>query len=466
MRKFDVVIIGSGQGGNPLAHAFAQAGYQTAMIERNLVGGTCINIGCTPSKTLIASGKVAHTIKRSEKYGIYVEEMRVKMSEVVSRKNKVVKSFRDGVEQGLKLQKNITLIKGHARFIEPYRLNVEMNSGARQKIMANRIVIDTGARNRVPEIDGLTSIDFFDSTSIMNIKDVPEHLVIIGGGYNGLEMGQLFLRLGSKVTVIDASKRLLPKEDEDIAAEIQHVLGKEGMKIYVNATIEKVSKQNRDSLTYVFFKQNGGKKKLIASHIMIAAGRIPNTDDLGLEAAGIVTDENGFIKVNGKLETNIENIYAIGDVNGGPAFTHIAYDDFRILKANILDKKQQSTRNRLIPYCMFIDPPLGRVGLSEDQAKQKGIKYKIAKMPMSKVARALETGQSKGLMKVLIDTSTDKILGASILGDQAGELMNMLQIAMLGGLKYQRLRDGVFAHPTYGESLNNLFASFATGKGK
>jgi dihydrolipoamide dehydrogenase len=454
-QKFDAVIIGSGQAGNPLAKDLASIGWKVAVIERNFVGGSCINYGCTPSKTMYASAKTADFVKRSSEYGIHTPSAKINMKEVYQRKKDTVESFRKGTLKRLNSSENISLLRGEASFIDSNTIKINLRKKETQIINSDRIFINTGGKPAIPSINGLDKIPYLDSTSIMELEELPKHLLIIGGGYIGVEFGQMFKRFGSEVTIIQHSGQLLSREDPDIANEVKKILEEEGVSVHLNSNVVKIEKlKSKISLTI----SNGGKKETIpGSHILIAAGHKPNTEELNLPAAGVKTDEKGYIKVNAKLETNIEGIYALGDVKGGPAFTHISYDDYRIIKDNILLNKNRTTKGRIVPYVVFIDPQLGRVGLNETEAKKKRIDYSVAKMPMNYITRAIETGETRGIMKIIIDRKTDEILGCAVLGIEGGEIMAMIQIAMMGNLKYNVLKEAIFTHPTLAESLNNVF---------
>jgi dihydrolipoamide dehydrogenase len=453
--NYDAIIIGSGQGGNPLAEDLASKGWKSAVIERNYVGGSCINYGCTPSKTMAASADVANIVKKASEYGIHNSSIKINMKEIYERKKKTVESFRKGTLKKLKSSDKINLIRGEASFIEPKTIKVKLKSSKIKIITADKIFINTGGRPAIPNIDGLKNIPYLDSTSIMELQVLPKHLLIIGGGYIGVEFGQMFKRFGSNVSIIQKGKQLLSREDPDVANEVKKIFGEDGINVYLNSSIEKIEKQKNKILLTI--KTNGKEKTISGSHILIAAGHKPNTEDLNLSAAGIETDDNGFIKVNEKLETNVEGIYALGDVKGGPAFTHISYDDYRIIRDDVLNNKNKTIKDRMVPYTVFIDPQLGRVGLNETEAKKKGLDYAIAKMPMKNIARAIEISETRGLMKIIIDKKTEKILGCTILGIEGGELMSMVQIAMMGNLKYPDLQEAIFTHPTLAESLNSIF---------
>lgn len=351
------------------------------------------------------------------------------------------------------------MIRGEASFTGLKALEIRMNGGQTCNLLAERIFIDTGARPRVPSIPGLDEIRYFNSTTIMELAEVPEHLLIVGGGYVGVEFSQMFRRLGSQVTIVQLDEQLLTHEDGDVAHEVASIMEEDGVQVLLNTRPLRVTQAGNDGLEMtVQPPEPDGKRTLTGSHLLIAAGRVPNTAALNLEAAGIETDDQGHIVVDEKLETSTEGIYALGDVKGGPAFTHISYDDLRILRRNLLEDGESTVHDRPVPYTVFIDPQLGRVGLTEKQAQAQGLDYRLARLPMSAVARALEIDQPRGFMKALVDPETKQILGCAILAVQGGEIMAMLEVAMMGGLPYTALQEGVFTHPALAESLNNLFA--------
>ena len=458
--RYDAIILGSGQAGNPLAVALAAKGKRTAMIERAKVGGTCVNYGCTPTKTMVASAEVASLARRAREYGVSVGDVSVDMPAVRERKRGIVKLWREGSEKRLKQSELIDVIYGEGSFLGPKQVRVRLNDGGERTLTAELIVIDTGLTANVPQLDGLESVPYLDNVSVMELDALPEHLLVLGAGYIGLEFGQMFRRFGSRVTVIEHGKQLLKQEDRDIADAVANILTEDGVEILLEAKAESAAVSGKGVRLTV--KVKGESRNLEGTHLLVATGRKPNTETLNLNAAGIVTDERGYITVNDKLETGVPGVYAVGDVNGGPAFTHISYDDYRVLKTNLLDSDggNRTVAGRLLPYCVFIDPQLGRVGLSEREARAQGKKVRIARLPMTSVARAMETGRSRGFMKALVDPQTDEILGAAILGDNGGEVMSMIQIAMMGKLKYSALQSAVLAHPLLAESLNNLFSNF------
>lgn len=462
VEQFDVIILGSGQAGNPLASAYSAKGKTVALIERAAVGGTCVNYGCTPTKTMVASAEVAYLARRGAEYGVGVGDVTVDMEKVRERKRGMVKTWREGSEKSIAKAEHVELIRGEGSFTGPKQISVKLNEGGERSLTAAVIVIDTGLTAAVPKVTGIEHIEYLDNASVMELDVVPEHLLVLGGSYIGLEFAQMFHRFGSKVTVVQNAQQLLPLEDADIAEEVAKILREEGLEILLGAKADAVEKTvNGLSLTVTI---GGSAPRVHGSHLLIATGRKPNTGALQLQAAGIAVDEKGFIRVNDRLETNVPGVYAVGDVKGGPAFTHVSYDDYRVLKTNLIDGGNRSTEGRLLPYCVFIDPQLGRIGASENELKKQGKKYRVAKMPMTSVARAMETSRTDGFIKALVDPETEQILGAAVLGEDGGEIMSMIEIAMMGKLKYSALRDGIFAHPLYAEALNNLFSSFADQK--
>ncbi len=455
---YDAIVIGAGQAGGPLSTALANAGWKTAIIERVHVGGTCINEGCTPTKTMVASARVAYLARRGADYGVHTGPVTIDMVKVRQRKRDIVDSFRGGSERRIERTAGLDLLMGEASFTGPKTLEVLLNAGETCQLTASTIFINAGERPAKLALAGIENVPTLDSTSIMELDTVPEHLLIIGGGYVGLEFGQMFRRFGSQVTVIQRGAFLLSREDPDVAGEVAHILREDGIEVLLETKPVRVE-QTAQGTIHLTVHTPAGERTLRGSHLLAAAGRVPNSDWLNLDAAGIQTDKRGSIQVNERLETNVPGIYALGDVKGGPAFTHISYDDFRIIRTNLLENGKASTRERLVPYTVFIDPQLGRVGMSETEARAHGHNIKVAKMPMNYVARALEVDESRGFMKAVVDAGTGQILGCAVLGIEGGEIMAVLQMAMMGKVPYTVLRDAVFAHPTLAESLNNLFST-------
>jgi pyruvate/2-oxoglutarate dehydrogenase complex dihydrolipoamide dehydrogenase (E3) component len=457
--EYDAIVIGAGQSGGPLSTALARAGWKTAIIERVHVGGTCINEGCTPTKTMVASARVAYLARRAADYGVQTGPVSVDMWVVRKRKRDIVESFRNSSQSSIERTEGVDLLMGEARFTGPKTVEVHLNTGEIRTLTAHTIFINAGARPSTPSLDGIKSIPTLDSTSIMELDTVPKHLIVLGGSYIALEFGQMFRRFGSRVTVIQRSAHLLSREDTDVADEVAKILREDGIEILLETSTSHVI-QNSHGDIELTVRTPGGEQTLTGSHFLVATGRVPNTDWLNLEATGVQTDKRGFIQVNERLETNVAGIYGLGDIKGGPAFTHISYDDFRIIRSNLLEHENASIHDRLVPYTVFIDPQLGRIGLSESEARATGRAIRVARMPMNYVARALEVDESRGFMKAVVDAESGQILGAAVLGIEGGEIMAMLQMAMMGNLPYTVLRDAVFAHPTLAESLNNLFTMF------
>jgi pyruvate/2-oxoglutarate dehydrogenase complex dihydrolipoamide dehydrogenase (E3) component len=458
-RHYDAIVIGSGQAGTPLSTTLARAGWKTAIIEWEHVGGTCINEGCTPTKTMVASGRVAYLARRGADYGVQTGPVTIDMTKVRQRKRDIVESFRNGSQRRIEKTDGVDLLIGGASFTGPQTLEVRLNNGEMLQLSASTIFINAGARPAKPSITGVEAVATLNSTSIMELDEVPEHLLVVGGGYIGLEFGQLFRRFGSQVTIIQRGAGLLAREDPDVAEEVANIMREDGLEVLLETKPVSIEQSSTGAISLTV-QTKMGERILHGSHLLMAAGRVPNTDWLNLDAAGIQTDKRGFIQVNERLETNVPGIYALGDVKGGPAFTHISYDDFRIIRTNLLEKGNATIHDRLVPYTVFIDPQLGRIGLSETEARTQGRNIKVAKMPMNYVARALELDESRGFMKAVVDADTNQILGAAVLGIEGGEIMAILEVAMIGKVPYTVLRDGVFAHPTLAESLNNLFSKF------
>ncbi len=455
--RYDAIIVGSGQAAGQLAHALTGAGRKTALIEREHVGGTCVNEGCTPTKTMVASARVAYLARRAADYGVRTGPVTVDMVRVRERKRDIVSRFRSGGERGLRKIPNLDLILGHARFTGPKTLEVRLNDGGTRMLAADLIFLNVGNRPARPPLLGLDRVPALDSTSIMELDTVPEHLLVLGGGYIAMEFGQMFRRFGSRVTIVQRGAHVLSREDPDVSEGVETILRDDGVEVLLEAEAQRVDRaENGNVVLTVRLAQDRAPRPLTGSHLLVAAGRVPNTDGLNLAAAGVETDARGYIRVDERLETSVPGIYGLGDAKGGPAFTHISYDDYRIVETNLLRGGRATTRDRLVPYAVFIDPELGRVGLSETDARRQNREIRVYTMPMRTVARALETDEPRGFMKVVVDAASGQILGCAILGIAGGELMSMIELAIMGRLPYTALRDAIFAHPTLAEAFNNL----------
>lgn len=444
---FDAIIIGAGQAGPPLAGRLTEAGQTVAVIERKLVGGTCVNYGCIPTKTLIASAHAAHIARRSADYGIGTGEVTVDMAKVKARKDKIMLDDRHGVESWLEGMDGCTFIRGHARFEDPHTVRV-----GDRVLEADRIFLNVGGRAVVPELPGLEDIDYLTNVSILDLDTVPEHLVIIGGSYIALEFAQMYRRFGARVTVIEHGARLTSREDEDVSAAITDILTAEGIDIIVGATDIRIEK--RESGFDVTPKE--GAAAVSGSHLLLAVGRRPNTDDLGLDNAGVQTDERGNIVVDDQLRTSVEHIWAMGDCNGKGAFTHTSYNDFEIVAANLLDDDPRRVSDRITTYALYTDPPLGRAGLTADQVRKSGRKALVGKRPMTRVGRAVEKGETRGFMKVVVDAETEEILGASILGVGGDEVVQDILDVMTAKLPYTAISRTMHIHPTVSELVPTM----------
>jgi pyruvate/2-oxoglutarate dehydrogenase complex dihydrolipoamide dehydrogenase (E3) component len=450
--NYDAIIIGSGQGGNPLAQKLAGDGASVAIIEPGPLGGTCINFGCTPTKAMVASAQVAYYARNAKRWGVLADSVDVDFPAIQERKARIVAGFRQGWDKKLEGKEDPRLYRGRAVFTGERR--VEVNG---ETLQGERIFIDAGAHPTAPNIQGLDQVRYLTYISMLELQKLPAHLVVLGGGYVGLEFGQMFRRFGSEVTVIQRGPQILPNEDDDITAELRKTLEAEGLRICVNARATRVEPEGAGiKLT---FEGAGGTGSVSGSHLLVAVGRSPNTRDLGLEKTGVQVDSKGFIVVDEYLKTTAENIWALGDINGGPQFTHISYNDYQIIYANVYGGKNISTRTRLLPYAVYTDPTLGRVGLTEKDARAKGYKLKVGSVPMSWVARAIERGETAGLMKLVVDAANDKVLGASILASEGGELVQIISTLMLAEKPYTLLQGAIYIHPTLAEGFFSLMDS-------
>ncbi|WP_418002498.1 FAD-containing oxidoreductase [Mycobacterium sp. PDNC021] len=442
---FDAIIVGAGQAGPPLAGRLVDAGRTVAVVERKLVGGTCVNYGCIPTKTLVASAYAAHLARRGAEYGIGTGEVTVDMAKVKGRKDGIVTADRDGVESWLEGMDGCTLLRGHARFIDPHTLQV-----GDQRITGKQIFLNTGGRATAPDIPGLAGVDYLTNVGILELDTVPEHLVIIGGSYIGLEFAQMFRRFGAEVTVVERGPRLASREDDDVCVAIKDILEREGITIHLGAGDIRVAKDG-DGVSV-----STGSAVVSGSHLLVAVGRVPNTDDLGLEKAGVATDSRGYITVDDQLRTTVDHIWAMGDCNGKGAFTHTSYNDFEIVAANLLDNEPRRVSDRIPTYALYIDPPLGRAGMTEAQVRASGRKALVGKRPMTRVGRAVEKGETQGFMKVVVDAETNQILGAAILGVGGDEVVHCILDLMSAKAPYTTMTHTVHIHPTVAELVPTM----------
>jgi pyruvate/2-oxoglutarate dehydrogenase complex dihydrolipoamide dehydrogenase (E3) component len=421
------------------------------VIERKRFGGTCVNNGCIPTKSLIASARAAHVARRAADFGVVVEgQVRVDMKAVKARKDAIVRVSNEGVEEGLRENPGVTVHVGHARFVGPKEVQV-----GDQTLSAEQIFINVGGRAAVPPIPGIVTVPYLDNSSMMAVDFLPEHLVVLGGSYIGLEFGQMYRRFGSEVTVIQHGPQLVPREDEDIATAIREILEQEDIGILTDADATRV--ENRGGQVVVTIKSGGSTSEVVGSHLLVATGRRPNTDDLGLDAAGVAIDERGYIKVDGRLRTNVPGIYAMGDCNGRGAFTHTSYNDFEIIAANLFEGDERRVEDRIPTYGLFIDPPLGRAGMSEKEVRAKGIKALVARMPMEDVGRAYERSETNGFMKIIVDAASKQILGAALLGIEGDEIVQGLLDLMYAKAPYTLLQRAMHIHPTVYEMIPYMF---------
>ncbi|MDT5182202.1 MAG: hypothetical protein QOI29_360 [Mycobacterium sp.] len=445
--KFDAIIIGAGQAGPSLAGRLTEAGQTVVVIERKLVGGTCVNTGCIPTKTLVASAHAAHLARRGAEYGVGTGEITVDMAKVKVRKDKIMLDDRHGVESWLQGMKGGTFIRGHARFESPHTIRVDD-----RLLEADKIFLNVGGRAVVPDLPGLSDIDYMTNVGILELDTVPEHLVIIGGSYIALEFAQMYRRFGARITVIEKGPRLTSREDEDVSATIKEILEAEGIDVVVGATAIQFAK--RDSGFQVIPRE--GAEPITGTHLLVAVGRQPNTDDLGLEKAGVETDGRGYIVVDDQLRTNVAHIWAMGDCNGRGAFTHTSYNDFEIVAANLLDNDPRRVSDRVTTYALYIDPPLGRAGMTVDQVRKSGRKALIGKRPMTRVGRAVEKGETQGFMQVVVDADTGEILGAAILGVGGDEVIHAILDIMTAKKPYTAISRTMHIHPTVSELVPTL----------
>jgi pyruvate/2-oxoglutarate dehydrogenase complex dihydrolipoamide dehydrogenase (E3) component len=447
--KLEVLIIGSGQAGVPLAVRLANAGRRVALVERAFLGGTCTNYGCTPTKTMIASARAAHVARTAQRLGVHTGEVRVDFAQVVARKNAIVKRWREGVVRRLAgARDQLRVIEGAARFVGVREVEV-----AGQRYSADTIIINTGARPAMPPIPGLETVPWLDNHRVMDLDELPRHLLVLGGGYIGCEMGQMFRRFGSAVTMIDRQERLLAHEDPEVTASLEEVFRQEGIELRQNATVERVARAGDE----LILRCNG--QELRGSHLLVATGRRANTDDLGCDAGGIALDKHGYVIVDDCYQTSTRGVFAVGDVTGGPQFTHTSWDDHRLLFDLLLGRGKRGRADRTVPYTVFTDPQLAHVGLHESEARARGMNIEVATLPFGQVARAIERDETAGMMKVLIDRASGRLLGATLVGTDAGELIHIFVPLIEGRSSAQSIVDAEFVHPTFAEGVQTLVMS-------
>ena len=455
--QVELLIIGSGEAGKNLAWALAKAGRRTAVVERKLIGGSCPNIACLPSKNVIHSAKVAELARRGAEFGVMTEKMTIDMSRVRARKRRMI-------EGDIRLHLDLydasgaELIMGEAHFIAPKTVEVRSTDGGGGRVLVgDEVVLNVGTHAAIPDVPGLRAAKPMTHVEALELDRIPEHLIVLGGGYVGLELGQAMRRFGSRVTMLERGPQLVSREDPDVAAEILHLFQDEGIEVLLNTQLLEVEGLSGEEIR-IRVRNPQGERTLKGTHILVAAGRVPNTQGLGLEKTGVEVDNRGYIRANERLQTSAPSIWAMGECAGSPHFTHVATDDFRIVRDN-LTGGNRSTRDRLVPFCIFTDPELAQVGLNESEAQRRAIPYRLAKIPMTKVRRAHTLSETRGFIKALIAAETDEILGLTAFGNEAGELMSVVQTAMLGKMPYTSLRDAILAHPTMAEGLNVLFGA-------
>ncbi|MDG4666534.1 FAD-containing oxidoreductase [Mycobacterium sp. 236(2023)] len=446
-QHFDAIIIGAGQAGPPLAARLTAAGQTVAIIERKLVGGTCVNYGCIPTKTLVASAHTAHVARRGAEFGIGTGEITVDMAAVKARKDKISGGDREGVESWIDGMDGATLIRGHARFESPHTVRV-----GDQLLEADRIFLNVGGRAVAPDMPGLADVDYLTNVGILDLDVLPEHLVVIGGSYIALEFAQMYRRFGAEVTVVEKGPRLTSREDEDVSAAIRDILEAEGITVVVGADAISFAKHGNG----IAVTPRAGAEPIVGSHVLVAVGRQPNTDDLGLELAGVETDSRGYVVVDDQLRTSVDHIWAMGDCNGKGAFTHTSWNDYEIVAANLLDDDPRRVSDRVTTYALYIDPPLGRAGMTADEVRRSGRKALVGKRPMTRVGRAVEKGETQGFMKIVVDAETEEILGASILGVGGDEVVHLILDVMTAKLPYTAISRTMHIHPTVSELVPTM----------
>ena len=449
-KQYDAIVIGTGQAGPSLAARLSEEGLKTAVIERKLFGGTCVNTGCTPTKAMVASARAAYLARRAADFGVLIGgPVSIDMKKVKERKDAIVGRSNQGLESWLGTMKDVTVYRGHARFTDRDTVHVGDES-----LQAEKIFINVGGRAFIPPIGGLEDVDYLTNSSIMDVDFLPEHLVILGGGYVALEFGQMFRRFGSRVTIVQRNGRILSREDDDIAEAISEILKNEGIDVCIDTGAYRV--ENRNGGIFLRMRCEAEPHEVVGSHLLVATGRRPNTDDLGLDKAGIETDERGYIRIDDQLRTSVEGVWALGDCNGRGAFTHTSYNDFEIVAANLFDDDSRRVSDRILNFGLYIDPPLGRVGMTEQEIRASGRKALIATRPMTRVARAVEKGETQGFMKALVDAETKRFLGAAILGVGGDEVVHSILEAMYADVPYTVLQRAVHSHPTVTELIPTM----------
>jgi pyruvate/2-oxoglutarate dehydrogenase complex dihydrolipoamide dehydrogenase (E3) component len=453
---FDVLVLGSGGGGKLTAWHMGKSGRRTAVVERRWIGGSCPNIACLPSKNEIRSAEVAHLARHAAEFGAMTGPVKVDMATVRRRKREMVEAQVAAHLHNYKVS-GAELIMGAGRFVGPKTLEASLNDGGARTLVADQIFLNVGTHALIPGVPGLEAAKPLTHIEALELDILPAHLIVIGGGYAGLELAQAYRRFGAEVTIVEAGPQLMSREDPDVSREIRRILSDEGIECLVSTELLKASGQSGNAVS-IAVRANLSERTIEGSHILVAAGRVPNTAGIGLDKAGVELDGRGFVRVNERLETSAPNVWALGECAGSPQFTHISEDDFRIVRDNLAGGRR-STRDRLIPYCMFTDPPLAHVGLNERDAERQGVKTRVARLPMSAVLRAQATGEKEGMLKALVGESDDRILGFTMIGASAGEVMAVVQTAMMAESPYTRLRDADFAHPTFAEGLGFLFSN-------
>ncbi len=447
---YDAIVIGTGQAGPSLAVRLAGTGMKVAIIERKRFGGTCVNNGCIPTKTLVASARAAHVARRASEYGVMIDSsITVDMKKVKERKDAVVRRSSEGVEKWLKSTEKLTVYEGHARFEDAHQVRV-----GDEMLEADRLFINVGGRASTPPLPGLDQVSYFNNSTMMDVDFRPEHLIVIGGSYVGLEFAQMYRRFGSEVTIVEMGPRLIQREDEDVSEAVRTILETEGIKIRLSA--ECIAMEKRGDKVAVNLDCTSSDKTVVGSHVLLAVGRVPNTNDLGLENAGVAMDRRGYVQVDDQLQTNVPGIYALGDCNGRGAFTHTSYNDYEIVAANLLDGDPRRVSDRITAYALYIDPPLGRAGMTEAEVRKSGRKALLAKRPMDRVARAVEKGETQGFMKILVDAETKEILGASLLGIECDEIIHSILDVMYAKAPYTVIQRAMHIHPTVSELIPTM----------